>query len=163
MKKILVTGGSGFIGRHVVDSLIKRNYKVTILDLVDPKRNDINFVRGSILNKKLIKSLLKKNKLVFHLAAQSDINKTTKTPSKTIMVNILGTVVKQNINVPNIKPIFSQDIVLASGSFFSVFDAISAFLWLSHFFSSLGLNQYQIGEVIARITRLVIFHKQGIF
>ena len=91
MKKILVTGGSGFIGRHVVNSLIKRNYKVTILDLVNPKRNDIKFVKGSILNKKLIKSLLKKNKLVFHLAALSDINKTIKTPSKTILVNILGT------------------------------------------------------------------------
>ena len=66
MKKILVTGGSGFIGRHVVNSLIKRNYKVTILDLVNPKRNDIKFVKGSILNQKIIKSLLKKNKLGYN-------------------------------------------------------------------------------------------------
>jgi UDP-glucose 4-epimerase len=91
MKKILVTGGSGFIGKHVVNSLVKRNYKVTILDLINPKRKDIKFVKGSILNKKLIKSLLKKNKLVFHLAALSDINKTIKNPTKTILVNILGT------------------------------------------------------------------------
>ena len=91
MKKILVTGGSGFIGKHVVNSLVKRNYKVTILDLINPKRKDVKFVKGSILNKKLIKSLLKKNKLVFHLAALSDINKTIKTPTKTILVNILGT------------------------------------------------------------------------
>ena len=68
MKRILVTGGSGFIGRHVVNSLIKRNYKVTILDLINPKRKDVKFVKGSILNKKLIKLLLRKNKLVFHLA-----------------------------------------------------------------------------------------------
>ena len=91
MKKVLVTGGSGFIGRHVVNSLLKRNYKVTILDLINPKRKDIKFVKGSILNKKLIKSLLEKNKLVFHLAALSDINKTTKNPSKTMLINILGT------------------------------------------------------------------------
>ncbi len=62
MKKILVTGGSGFIGRHVVNSLLKRKYKVTLLDLVNPKRKDVRFVKGSILNKKLIKSLLKENK-----------------------------------------------------------------------------------------------------
>ncbi len=91
MKKILVTGGSGFIGRHVVNSLLKRKYKVTLLDLVNPKRKDVRFVKGSILNKKLIKSLLKENKIVFHLAAQSDINKSTRDPSKTILINILGT------------------------------------------------------------------------
>jgi len=91
MKRILVTGGSGFIGRHVVNSLIKRNYKVTILDLINPKRKDVKFVKGSILNKKLIKPLLKKNKLVFHLAALSDIDKAIKNRSKTILVNILGT------------------------------------------------------------------------
>ena len=91
MKKILVTGGSGFIGRHVVNSLLKKKYKVTLLDLVDPKRKDVRFVKGSILNRKLIKSLLKENKIVFHLAAQSDINKSTRDPSKTILINILGT------------------------------------------------------------------------
>ncbi len=91
MKKILVTGGSGFIGRHVVNSLLKRKYKVTLLDLVNPKRKDVRFVKGSILNRKLIKSLLKENKIVFHLAAQSDINKSTRDPSKTILINILGT------------------------------------------------------------------------
>ena len=91
MKKILVTGGSGFIGRHVVNSLLKKKYKVTLLDLVDPKRKDVRFVKGSILNKKLIKSLLKENKIVFHLAAQSDINKSIRNPSKTILINILGT------------------------------------------------------------------------
>ncbi len=91
MRKILVTGGSGFIGRHVVNSLIKRNYKVTILDLVDPKRKDVKFVKGNILDQTLIKLLLKKNKLIFHLAAMSDIDKIQKTPLKTILVNISGT------------------------------------------------------------------------
>ena len=90
-KNVLVTGGSGFIGSHVVDSLIRRNYKVTILDLSKPKRSDVKFIKGSVLNKNLIQLLLKKNKLIFHLAAVSDINKVKSIPIKTISTNILGT------------------------------------------------------------------------
>ena len=37
MKKVLVTGGSGFIAYHVIENLIKSNFNVTGVDLVDPK------------------------------------------------------------------------------------------------------------------------------
>ena len=90
-KNILVTGGSGFIGSHIVDSLIKRKYKVTILDLYPPKINNVRFVKGSILNKNAVKLALKNNNTVFHLAAVSDINKVKGIPVKTIETNILGT------------------------------------------------------------------------
>ena len=90
-KNILVTGGSGFIGSHVVDSLVKRNYKVTILDLVKPKRKDIKFIKGDLLNYNLINEAVKKNNLIFHLAAVSDINKVKTIPLKTISTNIIGT------------------------------------------------------------------------
>ena len=91
LRNVLVTGGSGFIGSHVVDALVKKKYNVTIIDLNSPKRKDVKFVKGSILNKKLIQFLLKKNKLVFHLAAVSDINKVKNIPTSTISTNILGT------------------------------------------------------------------------
>ena len=90
-KNILVTGGSGFIGSHVVDSLVKRNYKVTILDLVKPKRKDVKFIKGDLLNYNLINQVVKKNNLIFHLAAVSDINKVKTIPLKTISTNIIGT------------------------------------------------------------------------
>ena len=90
-KNILVTGGSGFIGSHVVDALIKRNYNVTVFDLIKPKKNNVKFIKGSILDKNLIRFALKKNKLIFHLAAVSDINKVKDMPTKTISTNILGT------------------------------------------------------------------------
>tara|TARA_Y100000590_G_scaffold98474_1_gene112039 strand:+ start:177 stop:1043 length:867 start_codon:yes stop_codon:yes gene_type:complete len=102
-KNILVTGGSGFIGSHVVDALLKRKYKVTIFDLETPKRKDVKFIKGSLLNKDLVKFALKKINSVFHLAAVSDINKVKSIPVKTIETNILGTTIileaSRNLNV----------------------------------------------------------------
>ena len=90
-KNVLVTGGSGFIGSHVVDSLVKNKYKVTILDINNPKRKDVKFIKGSILDKSKIKSALKNINIIFHLAAASDITKVKEIPLKTIKTNILGT------------------------------------------------------------------------
>ena len=74
-RNVLVTGGCGFIGSHIVDALVKKKYKVTIFDLIKPKRRDVKFIKGSILNKSLVKSSLKNINYIFHLAAVSDINK----------------------------------------------------------------------------------------
>ena len=90
-KNVLVTGGCGFIGSHVVDALIKKKYKVTIFDLVPPGRKDVKFIKGNILNRSLVQSSLKNMHFIFHLAAVSDINKVEKIPIKTIETNILGT------------------------------------------------------------------------
>ena len=90
-KNILVTGGSGFIGSHVVDVLIKKRHKVTVFDLTPPKRRDVRFIKGSVLDKTAINSALKNINIIFHLAAVSDINKVKKIPLKTIETNILGT------------------------------------------------------------------------
>ena len=90
-KNVLITGGSGFIGSYVVDVLVKNKYKVTILDLTQPKRKDVKFIRGSILDKSIIQSALKNINIIFHLAAVSDITKVKEIPLKTIKTNILGT------------------------------------------------------------------------
>ena len=44
MKKVLVTGGSGFIAYHVIENLIKSNFNVTGVDLVDPKNKKLGFI-----------------------------------------------------------------------------------------------------------------------
>jgi len=90
-KNVLITGGSGFIGSYVVDALVENKYKVTILDLNQPKRKDVKFIQGSILDKSIIRSALKNINIIFHLAAVSDITKVKEIPLKTIKTNILGT------------------------------------------------------------------------
>ena len=90
-KNVLVTGGSGFIGSHVVDFLVKKKYNVTTFDLSPPIRKNVKFIRGSILDKNCLQFALKNIDFVFHLAAVSDINKVRAVPVKTINTNILGT------------------------------------------------------------------------
>jgi UDP-glucose 4-epimerase len=90
-KNVLVTGGNGFIGSHVVDFLVKKKYNVTTFDLSPPIRKNVKFIRGSILDKNCLQFALKNIDFVFHLAAVSDIKKVKSIPIKTIPTNILGT------------------------------------------------------------------------
>ena len=90
-KNVLVTGGNGFIGSHVVDFLVKKKYNVTTFDLSPPIRKNVKFIRGNILDKNCLQFALKNIDFVFHLAAVSDINKVRAIPVKTINTNILGT------------------------------------------------------------------------
>ena len=90
-KNVLVTGGSGFIGSHVVDFLVKKKYNVTTFDLSPPIRKNVKFIKGNILDKNCLQFALKNIDFVFHLAAVSDINKVRAIPVKTINTNILGT------------------------------------------------------------------------
>ncbi len=76
MKKILVTGGAGFIGSHITERLVQLGYLVTVLDdlsggFIDNIHPDAEFVQGSINDIELVNSLFEKNSFeyVFHLAA----------------------------------------------------------------------------------------------
>lgn len=72
--KTLVTGGAGFIGSHLVDHLVKKGHEVVVLDdLSGGLRENVNshakFVEGSILDRKLVDSLMSGIDVVYHLAA----------------------------------------------------------------------------------------------
>lgn len=97
-KKVLITGGAGFIGSHLVESLIKNGYKVAVIDdLSSGDKNNLSleakFYKIDVRDKK-ISQIFKKEKpeMVFHLAAQPIVETAFKDPMKTLEVNIMGTV-----------------------------------------------------------------------
>jgi UDP-glucose 4-epimerase len=76
MSSILVTGGAGFIGSHVAEELVKRNFEVTVLDdlsggFIDNIVDGVRFIQGSINDVDLIDRLFREEHFdyVFHLAA----------------------------------------------------------------------------------------------
>lgn len=97
-EKILVTGGAGFIGSHLVESLIKNGYEVAVIDDLssgnkDNLSSEVEFYKIDVRDKK-ISEIFKKEKpeMVFHLAAQPIVETALKDPLKTLEVNIMGTV-----------------------------------------------------------------------
>lgn len=95
-KKILVTGGAGFIGSHIVDRLIKEGHKVVVIDnLSTGKKENLNkkanFYKIDIQNQKISQIFKKeKSEIVFHYAAQIDVRKSVKNPIENAKINILG-------------------------------------------------------------------------
>ncbi len=97
-KKILVTGGAGFIGSHIVDRLAPDNDVTVIDDLSNGSldylagcRDRIEFIKGDILDKELAGKLVGETEYVFHLAARASVIRSLKDPESDMKVNINGT------------------------------------------------------------------------
>lgn len=88
---ILVTGGSGFIGSHLVDKLIEAGHKVRVLDIRQPYQENVEFLKGDITSKSDVKKSLSDIDIVYHIAAFSNIDLVKDHPLTTIEYNILGT------------------------------------------------------------------------
>ena len=71
MTRVLVTGGSGFIGQHLVSALAARNRQVRVLDLLPPTHllPDVQYIEGSVLDPDLVDEALRDVGEVYHLAA----------------------------------------------------------------------------------------------
>ena len=96
--KALVTGGAGFIGSHLVDSLIKGGSEVVCLDSESAQSNEKfywnpNCVKAvaNICDYEKILPWFEDVDIVFHLAAESRIQPTIKNPTKAATVNVVGT------------------------------------------------------------------------
>ncbi len=95
--KIIVTGGAGFIGSHLVDKLIEKKYEVFVIDnLSTGKRENINkgakFFLFDIREKEGVFKIFKevKPEIVYHLAAQASVSLSMKDPLYDMEVNLLG-------------------------------------------------------------------------
>lgn len=95
-KRILVTGGAGFIGTNLVGQLLDEGARVTVLDdLFTGRRASLpdsgfGFVEGSVCDRKLVDQLVAANEVVFHCAARN-IVVSTKDPREDFETNIGGT------------------------------------------------------------------------
>jgi UDP-glucose 4-epimerase len=90
--KVLVTGGSGFIGSHVVDKLRDKGVKVRIYDGILPSyRDDIEYYQGSILDRTALGFAMNGIDAVMHLAAIADVKDVVSEPLKTEAINVRGT------------------------------------------------------------------------
>jgi UDP-glucose 4-epimerase len=79
-KKILVTGGAGFIGSHLVDALVTGGNQVTVMDNLSSgklenirhhlTKDNFKFVQGDVTDIEQVRELVRKNEIVFHLAVQ---------------------------------------------------------------------------------------------
>jgi dTDP-glucose 4,6-dehydratase len=107
MKTILITGGAGFIGSHVVRRFVNKypDYNIVNLDLLTYAGNlenlkDIDtlpnyeFVKGDINDSVFVNNLFQKYQFdgVLHLAAESHVDRSILDPMSFIMTNIVGTV-----------------------------------------------------------------------
>lgn len=92
--KILVTGGSGFIGSHVADALSDAGHVVTIFDQRKSPyiRDDQKMVVGDLMDEERMNTVVQGQDVVYHFAGIADIDVCSKHPIDTARINILGTV-----------------------------------------------------------------------
>jgi len=92
MQKAVVTGGSGFIGSHVVDALKDAGYDVTVVDYrVAPHRQDVGFENVDLMDLSSVLAATRGADHIFHLAAVSNVNYAYKYPVYTTALNVVGT------------------------------------------------------------------------
>jgi UDP-glucose 4-epimerase len=122
--KVIVFGGSGFLGSHVVDALTKEGHEVAVFDKMPSiylKENQ-KMITGDIIDKRAVDEAVKGRDVVYHFAGIADIDEARSKPLKTVEINILGTTIildacrKNNVK----KFVFASSLYVYSeaGSFY---------------------------------------------
>lgn len=98
--RAFVTGGAGFIGSHLCESLLQKSFHVTVLDNFSTgsrsnishllKEKKFHFCKGSILDQRLMKSLIRDCDIVYHLAAAVGVSYILDHPVGSLLTNVEG-------------------------------------------------------------------------
>ena len=101
MPRVLVTGGAGFIGSHLVERLAERGEHVTVLDdfstgrrdnlAAVADRSDVEPIEGSVLDFDLVDRLVAQSDVVYHLAAAVGVDWVLRHPLRSLQTNLQGT------------------------------------------------------------------------
>ena len=98
--KIIITGGAGFIGKHLADFLLNEKHEVTILDNFSNSTKEsinslvskgVNVIEGDITNSEFISKAFEKQEVVIHLAAKISVDESIINPEQTFLINADGT------------------------------------------------------------------------
>jgi dTDP-alpha-D-glucuronic acid decarboxylase len=116
--RVVVTGGCGFIGSHLVERLVARGDEVTILDGIEPPahqeiaRREARFVRGDIMDRAALAEVITADvDVVYHLAAVVGVDRYLSRPLDVLDVNFIGT-----RNVLDVATAAGAKVVMASTS-----------------------------------------------
>jgi UDP-glucose 4-epimerase len=114
--KFLITGGGGFIGSHLADRLLADGHSVIVLDNLSTgslsnlsqhsQNKNLKFVKGSILDMKLLQSVVVEVDYIFHLAAAVGVFNIVKDPISSLITNIQGTENVLEISYQKMIPVF---------------------------------------------------------
>ena len=124
--KFLITGGAGFIGKHLIVELLRDEHNITIFDnfsssskndVVHLLENGVNLVTGDILDYDLLLKSMSNYDFVIHLAAQTSVEQSIVDPETTIDINVEGTVnVLKSCVKTNVKGLISTSTAAVYGS-----------------------------------------------
>lgn len=100
-KKVLITGGAGFIGSHLAERLVNEGHTVTVIDdlstgcreNIQPllKKKNFRFYHNTIFNRLLMRWLISRCDIVYHLAASVGVRYIIENPLKSLKINVRGT------------------------------------------------------------------------
>ncbi|MFA5142626.1 MAG: NAD-dependent epimerase/dehydratase family protein [Candidatus Omnitrophota bacterium] len=124
MEKVLVTGGAGFIGSHLVDELINRKYKVKVLDIFDRQvhggkrpgylNKRCEYIKGDVRRPGDLEKAVSGVNVVFHLAAQVGVGQSMYQIAKYVDHNTLGTAILMEYIISNRRRLGIRKVVVAS-------------------------------------------------
>jgi len=133
LSKVLVTGGAGFIGSHIVDRLLGDGYDVTVLDDLSSGSLDniarhkgkkaFRLVKGDIRDAKIVRKALEGVDAVFHEAAFVSVTLSVKDPVLANDVNVAGTlnVLKASVDLGVKRFVFASSAAVYGEAFLHAF------------------------------------------